>query len=223
MTDLFLPWVEVKFPELLENLPMPKLPAEIIIKLQYYMCRSSTATVDYWTKVMTNPDSELTEFIIKNCEGWKQRLIRHNTNPKLADLIIKQGVNYSNPNKGLTDYILNSKEVDYFDLSSNSNELLTDFIISHKDDLDRSELLTNENPALIPIMFNSVDELTKNDWEIISGNSNPGLTDIIINNPDKVDYESLSHNTNKKLIPFMYENRHKLDHGALIFNPIMQR
>jgi hypothetical protein len=72
-------------------------------------------------------------------------------------------------------------------------------------------------------MFNSVDELTKDDWEIISGNSNPGLTDIIINNPDKVDYDALSYNTNKKLIPFMYENRHKLDHGALIFNPIMQR
>ena len=210
--EIFLPWVKVNCPELLENLPMPELPADIIIKLRYYICKSDSAELGYWTDVMNNPDPELTDLIIKNYKGWKQRLIVNNTNPKLADLIIKQGVKYNNPNKGLTDYILNSKKVNYFDLSSNSNELLTDYIIAHKDDLNRNELLSNTNPALVPLMFENVESLDMEEWEIISSNPNPGLTDIIINNPGKVNYFELSNNTNKKLIPFMYENRHKLDH-----------
>ena len=142
----------------------------------------------------------------------------------MADLIIKYCNEkhescFSNPNIGLTNYIINSPKsvINYVDLSTKKNPMITEFIIASYEKLNKKLLCSNENPALVELM------MIEPHWGKISENPNTGLTEIIINNPDKVDYNRLSYNTNRKLIPFMYTHAAKLNTLALISNRAMLR
>ena len=111
-----------------------------------------------------------------------------NTNPLLADLIIKsKNINHGNPNPGLTDYFLNCEKHDILILR-NSNpklaQLVKDKFSSFPKRLAMIILGKNENPELANFIIKNgiVDDR----------NPNPGLTRLTIDEPH---YE----NTNPKL------------------------
>ena len=218
--DELLPWINT-IHDYCEG--VKSIPVKLLIAMEPYASDLFNHHDSYWRLVADCSDPMLTKFIRKH----QHHIIHHmtnNTNPALADLIIKycNETNescFSNPNVGLTDYIINSPEsvIDYVDLSRNKNPMLTEFIIASYEKLNKQLLCWNENPALVELI------MLEPHWEKISENPNTGLTEIIINNPDKVDYNRLSYNTNRKLIPFMHTHAAKLNTLVLISNRAMLR
>jgi len=107
-----------------------------------------------WYGISGNSNIGLTEFILSNLSKIKYDWLSKNTNPLLAELIIKNKHRldwyeiFKNSNSGLTNFIMEQYSKIYlYCLCINSNPDLTDFIIgeSKPDDID----IRNTNKKLI--------------------------------------------------------------------------
>jgi hypothetical protein len=137
--------------------------------------------IDSGAELSGNSNPALTKTIIER--NYRER-IESNTNPELAEFIIKYLTEedefyavFSNPNPGLTNFIMEKYEDDYLPpLVRNTNPLLAEFILSK--DYDKSLLRFNSNPGLTEAII----ENTKGDRDLVDdlkSNTNPKLLDII--------------------------------------------
>ena len=196
-------------PEILQN-PNPKL-AELILNYtlvnveliknnnpgltEYLINLPKQLTEDdlriYWKEISSNNNPGLTEHLLNNKDKLDENLLIHNNNPGLTNIIIEimvvrkiSGENNNNPK--LTDLM-----VKFGFANSNNNPLLAPYIIKGKWSRD----VCDNTCSLLAyyIMSGRVD------WRRISGNSNPGLTNIILKNEKKLHLNSLATNSNPEL------------------------
>jgi hypothetical protein len=128
------------------------------------------------------------------------RQISTNSNPKLASLIASFQC--------------------WREISSNPNTGLTDFIIKHREKLNLSELSKNNNPGLTDLLldylYGDYDQFPAISMDNISGNSNPNLTELII---ESGNITHLARNTNPALKKYQLKNLNKIDNAIFCRNP----
>ena len=161
--------------------------AELIIKTH------NPNRIDLMDSILENPNPGLTDFIksiISGTSVFNFIGFAYNTNPLLADLIIKRfGYCYArigrNPNPGLTDYILeNLDKIPEESLYFNPNPKLAAVIIK----LNKPSIVAvNPNPGLTEYLINCSVNGDVNFWCNISSNINPMLSDLLLKNLDKID------------------------------------
>ena len=170
----------------------------------------------------SNPD--LTDFLILNWESLDNSKI-HNKNPKLFELI-KQSI--KTPEDWISiscrteiefaEFLIKNKQyLHWRSISRNHNSGLTDFIIENEKEICKHTLTYTENPKLMQLKIKYKNELDWNyisekynnellldnlelaDWDYLSKNESPELTNVIISHPGEVSFGYLSRNKNKLL------------------------
>jgi len=202
----------------------------------------------YPIHVAMNSNPGLTYFLILNWETLDNNKI-HNKNPKLFELIM-QSIKTKDDwifISGRTEIefaeflIKNKQHLHWITISRNHNSGLTDFIIENEKEICKQTLTYNENPKLLQLKIKYKDELDWNhisgeysnellldnldraNWDDLSQNQNPELTNVIISHPEQVSFNYLSRNKNKMLDNFKKEHKDKLDHTAMsIYSNIME-
>jgi len=200
----------------------------------------------YYISLNPNPDDTLVDLILSNPDVSIGR--SKNRNPKIVSYLkTKKKLNIvGNELPGLESYIANweNKTGSYWSIvSGNSNEALTDYLIENRSNLqdtifynsnpgltdliislDRPGvehlecLVNNTNPLLADYIMSKENDFTEQQWYFLSMNNNPGLTNLLIRNPNKVDYYGISGNNNPGLTEFILENLGKLDKDRLANN-----
>jgi len=200
----------------------------------------------YYISLNPNPDDTLVDLILSNPDVSIGR--SKNRNPKIVSYLkTKKKLNIvGNELPGLESYIANweNKTGSYWSIvSGNSNEALTDYLIENRSNLqdtifynsnpglsdliislDRPGvehlecLVNNTNPLLADYIMSKENDFTEQQWYFLSMNNNPGLTNLLIRNPDKVDHYGISGNNNPGLTEFILENLGKLDKDRLANN-----
>ena len=109
-----------------------------------------------------------------------------NTNPLLADLIIETSMwdsISSNPNIGLTDFILSHPdEINYIQLSRNTNPLLAELIIKNKSKSAMGDLFRNSNTGLTNFI---IENYHADFAHFLGQNINPELADFVLVNTNR--------------------------------------
>ena len=174
-------------------------------------------------QISGNPNPGLTKFILDHEHLVDFEELSINTNPNLADLIIRNSSKLNkykiinNPNPGLTEFLINSihyfSTTYYYTTCKNTNPGLAEDIINNT---DMRFIIENSNTGLTEfIKKNFRPEYTKyllmntnplladliiefcNDSTEVSSNRNPGLTEYIL--AHKYDPNKLSKNSNPGL------------------------
>ncbi len=202
----------------------------------------SDAVVPY---LFGNPSPLLTKLIMKKFDIKGLHYLTANTNPDLAEFIISHKHNFDddcwnniskNSNKGLTEFIKTSHQIDrhYLNMNTNPELIISNSYIS-------TDFFANSNPKLTNRVNNFSQYITlfrcfySIDIALLEINTNPelvhlillfhshcgescllysniGLTDYILNNPPTTDsnWNRLAINNNPLLEKFIFDNRDKI-------------
>ena len=216
------PWIFVDWNLIISN---PYVPDSILFKnreklnTKKFLYRDLKLMKLYpdninWPKMCRSKNELYVDLMLENIRAVKSETyaFMEHPSPKLAPIILEHANRFrlevaTNPNPGLTSYILHNWDLlpgtkylnknpklfsrmmqdlnpDWHNLSSRNEPEFTEFLISHEKDLN---------------------------WTVMSKNNNPELTELIIKNKDKLDYKRLTRNKNPKLMQLKIENKEKLD------------
>jgi len=104
----------------------------------------------------------------------------------------------------------NPEEIDWAELSSNSNPKAIELLEQNPEKIDWAELSSNSNPKAIELLEQNPEKI---DWDWLSGNSNPKALELLEKNPDKIDWYRLSIN------PLIFE----YDYDAMEINCLIYK
>jgi len=200
---------ELYYPEVFKNPMLESLIVSYVspnMAMLTNLCQNTNpnliekiTNISIYDAVLGNPI--MADYILNRAHPISScRQISTNTNPKLAYLIASLHC--------------------WREISSNPNSGLTDFIIKNREKLNLAELSKNNNPELTDLLldylYGDYDQFPRISMDNISGNSNPRLTELIIGSGNMTH---LARNTNPALKKYQLKNLDKINNAIFCRNP----